>query len=100
VFLLENIYELKERMQKIALFRHSIISPVLNDREEGQNKYFREMAEKEHFIPGVGMKKFSVSTFKSWLSAYREKGYEGIKPRVRKDKGVLIVNGQKTSLRI
>ena len=84
---MENIYELKERMQKIALFRHSIISPVLNDREEGQNKYFREMAEKEHFIPGVGMKKFSVSTFKSWLSAYREKGYEGIKPRVRKDKG-------------
>lgn len=84
---MENIHEQKEKAQKIALFRHSIISPVLYDREEGQNSYFRELAEKEHFIPGTGMKKFSVSTFKSWLSAYRDKGYEGLKPKIREDKG-------------
>lgn len=77
----------KERSQKLALFRHSIISQVYYDREESQNQYFKRMSEKEHFIPGVGMRKFSVSTFKSWLSSYRESGYDGIKPRIRVDKG-------------
>jgi len=77
----------KERSQKLALFRHGIISQILYEREESQNQYFKKMAEKEHFIPGVGLKKFSVSTFKSWLSSYRESGYDGIKPRIRVDKG-------------
>jgi transposase InsO family protein len=81
-----NIEE-KEKAQNLALFRHGIISHVLHEGEESQNQFFKRMAEKEHFIQGVGLKKFSVSTFKSWLSSYREDGYKGIKPRIRVDKG-------------
>lgn len=81
-----NIEE-KEKAQNLALFRHGIISHILFEAEESQNQYFKKMSEKEHFIRGVGLKKFSVSTFKSWLSSYREHGYNGIKPRIRVDKG-------------
>ena len=81
-----NIKE-KEKAQNIALFRHGIISLVMHEGEESQNQLLKKMAEKEHFIQGVGPKKFSVSTFKSWLAAYREGGYNGIKPRIRVDKG-------------
>lgn len=77
----------KEKSQNIALFRHGIISPVMHQGEESQNQFFKRMSEKKHFIPGVGLKKFSVSTFKSWLSSYKEEGYSGIKPKVRVDKG-------------
>jgi len=81
-----NINE-KEKAQNIALFRHGIISLVMHEGEESQNQILKKMAEKEHFIKGVGLKKFSVSTFKSWLASYREEGYNGIKPRIRVDKG-------------
>ncbi|MBU0580472.1 MAG: DDE-type integrase/transposase/recombinase [Candidatus Margulisbacteria bacterium] len=84
----EPVKEDREKAERIALFRHGIISPVLYEREEGQNKYFKKLSEQEHYVPGVGLKKYSVSTFKSWLSVYREKGYVGLKPRVRKDKGI------------
>jgi putative transposase len=83
----EERKEDREKSERIALFRHGIISPILYEREEGQNKYFKKLSEEEHFVPGVGLKKYSVSTFKSWLSVYREKGYTGLKPRVRNDKG-------------
>lgn len=81
-----NIGE-KEKAQNMALFRHGIISRVIFESEESQNQYFKRMSEKEHFISGIGLKKFSVSTFKSWLSLYRDYGYNGIKPKVRVDKG-------------
>lgn len=80
--------EKKERADKIALFKFSMISPVLYEQEESQNQYFKRMADKEFLVPGIGMKKFSISTFKAWLSTYRRRGYDGIKPGNRKDRGI------------
>jgi transposase InsO family protein len=82
-----NEQEKQERAEKIGLFRFGIISPVLHAGEESQNHYFKRISEKEFLVPGVGMKKFSVSTFKSWLYNYRAYGYDTIKPRIRRDKG-------------
>ena len=82
-----NEEEKLKMREKMALFKHGMISPVLYEHEESQNKYFKRFADRDISVPGIGIKRFSVSTFKSWLSAYRKKGYEGIKPGVRKDRG-------------
>jgi transposase InsO family protein len=73
--------------EKIALFKFKIIAPVLNEPELNQKAYFKKMAEKEYNVPHFGTKRFSHLTFKKWLYWYRKKGFEGLKPSYRKDKG-------------
>ena len=73
--------------EKIALFRFSIIAPVLHDSSMGQTRYFKEMAQKLFDVPVYGRKKFNWKTFKSWLRKYRIEGFDGLKPKIRADKG-------------
>ena len=73
--------------EKIALKRYQVISPVLAEPARAQNEYFRKQADIEHSFPHYGIKKFSVSTMKSWLRTYRDKGFSGLKPNARSDKG-------------
>jgi len=72
---------------KIALFRFGIIAPVLHDSSMGQTRYFKEMAQKVYDVPVYGRKKFNWKTFKSWLRKYRLEGFDGLKPKIRADKG-------------
>lgn len=76
-----------EMAEKIALFRFSIIAPVLHDPKFQQTQYFKEMAQKVHDVPGLGHKKYRWKTFKSWLRTYRLEGFDGLKPQTRTDKG-------------
>jgi transposase InsO family protein len=75
----------KSKYEEIALFRYGIISSVLYEGEEKQNEYFRKMAQKEYIVPHIGIKKYSISTFKAWLYKYRKYGFDGLKPAKRKD---------------
>jgi len=77
----------EEIREKIALKRYQIISPVLAEPTRAQNEYFRKQADIEHNFPHYGANKFSVSTMKSWLRTYRDKGFAGLKPNSRSDKG-------------
>jgi len=77
----------KDIRESIALKRYQIISPVLAEPTRAQNKYFRKQAKHEHDFPRYGRKKVGVSTMKSWLRTYRKKGFEGLKPKDRSDKG-------------
>jgi len=77
----------EEIREKIALKRYQIISPVLAEPTRAQNEYFRKQADVEHSFPHYGIKKFSVSAMKSWLRAYRDEGFGGLKPNARSDKG-------------
>jgi transposase InsO family protein len=77
----------KDIQEKIALKRYQIISPVLAEPKRAQNEYFRTQAELEHDFPRYGLKKFSVSTLKSWLRAYRKEGFDALKPTERSDRG-------------
>jgi hypothetical protein len=77
----------EEIREKIALKRYQIISPVLAEPKRAQNDYFRKQADIEHHFPHYGVKKVGVSTMKSWLRTYREKGFAGLKPNARSDKG-------------
>lgn len=76
-----------ETREKIALIRYKLISPVLAEPGRVQNEYFRNQAAKHHEFPRYGSRQVKVSTFKSWLKAYRQNGFEGLKPKNRKDKG-------------
>lgn len=77
----------EEIREKIALKRYQIISPVLAEPARAQNEYFRKQADIEQSFPHYGIKKFSVSTMKSWLRTYRDEGFGGLKPNARSDKG-------------
>lgn len=77
----------EEIREKIALKRYQIISPVLAEPKRAQNEYFRKQAGMSHDFPHYGVKKFGVSTMKAWLRTYRDKGFGGLKPNARSDKG-------------
>lgn len=76
-----------ETREQIALARYKLISPVLAEPGRVQNEYFRSQSEKEHELPHAGRRRLSVSTLKLWLRRYRERGFEGLKPRARADQG-------------
>ena len=76
-----------EIREQIALARYKLISPVLAEPGREQNEYFRTQAAKRYEFPRYGKRKVRVSTLKSWLKAYRKKGFEGLKPKIRSDKG-------------
>jgi transposase InsO family protein len=73
--------------EQIALFRFGIIAPVLHNSGIKQTRYFKQMAQNVHDVPGYGRRKYSWKTFKEWLRLYRQRGFEALKPRTRIDKG-------------
>src|SRR5205814_9716415 len=76
---------MKDKDEKIALFRYGIIAPVIHGND--QAKYFRTMEKKSYDVPCQGLKKFKAATFKKWLYLYRKYGIEGLKQKPRNDKG-------------
>lgn len=76
-----------ETREQIALIRYKLISPVLAEPGRVQNEYFRIQAAKRHEFPRYGSRQVKLSTLKSWLKAYRKFGFDGLKPKIRSDKG-------------
>jgi putative transposase len=76
-------------VKDIEIYRYGIISPVLHDSQMRQNQYFRQLSEKGIKIPpGSGdIFHLKISTFKRWLRQYRKHGLEGLKEKIRSDKG-------------
>jgi putative transposase len=77
----------KDTRERIAIKRYQIISPVLAEPARAQNEYFRKQAEQEHEFPYYGRRKVTVSTMKSWLRSFRERGFNALKPKERSDEG-------------
>lgn len=76
-----------ETREQIALIRYKMISPVLAEPGRVQNEYFRAQTAKHLEFPRFGIRKVKVSTLKAWLKAYRKNGFDGLKPKIRSDKG-------------
>ncbi len=53
---------------------------------EGLNECFHTQAAKRHEFPRYGSRKIKVSTFKSWLKAYRKSDFDALKPKIRGDR--------------
>lgn len=73
--------------QAVALFRYSTIAPVLFAATGTQIEYFRRLAQTQLEVPGLGRRRYTVATFKSWLRHYRRHGLEGLTPKIRSDAG-------------
>jgi putative transposase len=72
----------------IALFKHGLIAPALQQHVPVQIEYFREVARKEYEVPHIGRRRFKAGTLKKWLKEYRRRGFEVLFPKQREDKGV------------
>ena len=77
----------KNTRQAVGLFRYAVIAPVLYAVAGTQAEYFRRLAQKQLEVPGLGPRRYTVATFKSWLRHYRRDGLEGLTPQIRSDAG-------------
>lgn len=73
--------------EEIALFRFSLISPILNRQVENQSQYLAEIATQKHNVPYYGVREYSPKTMEEWVRKYRKHGFNGLKPKSRNDKG-------------
>jgi len=75
--------------QKIALFRFSLIAPILNNTfsEPTVKAYLETVCAKVYDVPHFGKREYAPSTIKGWYLAYRKYGIEGLYPSQRSDKG-------------
>lgn len=79
----------EELRDQIALFRHSLVAPLVStELEHGElKKELSRLATRRHDVPGRGKVKLSVATLRRWLSRLRKGGLEALKPRQRDDYG-------------
>lgn len=79
----------QEDFEKIALFRFSLIAPLVNDTYEASSKmqYLRNIASKEHKLPDGTEVKLAASTIKKWYLNYKNIGFDGLIPKIRNDAG-------------
>jgi len=73
---------------EVALWRYSIIAPLLApDLDPAEARGIRIIGRR-HVFPGGGQaREVSARTLRRWLSSYHQGGFEGLKPRTRKDRG-------------
>lgn len=75
--------------QKIALFKYSLIAPLLTGTyaQPTAKAYIEAVCGKVYDVPYYGRREFSPSTVKEWLTDYRKHGIEGLYPVRRSDCG-------------
>jgi transposase InsO family protein len=73
---------------ELALFRFSLIAPLVNGTANSPAKdYLEEVCSKPFQVPGTGLRELSPNTVRRWLSDYRRFGLEGLKRKPRNDRG-------------
>jgi putative transposase len=80
------VVEEKDR-ENIALFRFSLIAPLLNGQVASRKAYLESVAAKPQEVPYYGVREYTPQTIASWLRDYRQQGFEGLKPKRRSDQG-------------
>lgn len=74
---------------ELALFRFSLIAPLVNGTVTGNAKdYLERICAKPYQLPGGGFRELSPNTVRRWLSDYRRYGLEGLRRKPRNDKGL------------
>ena len=79
----------QDRRVEIALFRYTLILPLLRGEYEprGKDRLRQQIAAKHHDIPFSTRHTISVPTLARWEHHYRNNGFEGLKPNSRRDRG-------------
>jgi transposase InsO family protein len=76
--------------EAVAIFRHGVIGSLTQAQmDKGQLGEALKALSQQRFTPPRAKKTrtFSVPTLERWYYAYRKRTLEGLKPRLRKDKG-------------
>ena len=78
-----------KNLHDLALFRFSLIAPVVNDTFDAcsQMQFFRDIASKTHTLPDGKSVKFSSGAIKKWFLNYRKGGFDALIPKTRSDLG-------------
>lgn len=72
-----------------ALWRYSIIAPLLHRQEHSPPLYteIEAMAQRPYITPDGGEKYVAADTIRCWLGRYKSLGVEGLRNKQRKDRG-------------
>jgi putative transposase len=79
----------EQRRTEIALFRYTLILPLLRGEYEprGKDQLRQQIAAQHHDIPFSTRRTVSVPTLARWERRYRKNGFEALKPWSRSDQG-------------
>lgn len=80
----------EKKREQIALFRYSLIVPFLSQEELEwgvKGEMIQRMVKEINTIPFSQKTSLNESTIRRYLKTYREKGFEGLHPKNRSDKG-------------
>ena len=65
---------------EIALFKFSLIAPVINGSlNEPLKEYLEKVCVKTYEVPGKGPRELSPKTIRQWLYEYQRYGIDGLK---------------------
>lgn len=75
--------------EEIALFRYGLIADVVRQAPGSSGVYaqLRRKAEEQYVIPGSSKKHVALETLRGWVKAYRKRGFAGLYPKPRSDRG-------------
>lgn len=77
----------EQQRDEIAAFRWQLIAPVVAGdltRLE-RRRLLQQIARQRHEIPHSDKTRVSVRTLERWIAAYRQAGFDGLKPKARDD---------------
>ena len=79
----------EEMKREMALFRFSLIAPVVADTYQQVSKmeYYRQTSEPAYLLPNGRNVKFAPLTLKKWYQKYTAGGLEALIPHARMDLG-------------
>ena len=79
-----------ENRQKIALFRYSILAPLISgtyDSANGNKAFFRDAAKRTYTNPREVDTILSAATIERWYYRYQRDGFDALIPKRRNDTG-------------
>lgn len=79
----------EDEAQQLALFRFSIIAPVVSNIHAFPSKmaFFRDASLKEYILPSGKKCMFKFTTIRNWYNSYKRYGFDSLKPKTRNDMG-------------
>lgn len=82
-------FRTEDDAKQLALFRFSIIAPVVNNTHAFPSKmaFFRDAALKEYTLPSGKKTYFKFTTIRNWYNDYKVHGFDALKPKTRSDMG-------------
>ncbi|QGG47386.1 DDE-type integrase/transposase/recombinase [Heliorestis convoluta] len=73
--------------EQVAAFRYSLIAPIVSRQTAmpvgEQTQILKEIAAQSYTIPGSDKCRIGVRTLERYIAAYRQLGWEGLKPKSR-----------------